>query len=180
MRLYTRTGDAGETGLIGGARISKASLRIEAIGQVDELNALVGVARTHSHYFDMDSELAQIQNSLFDLGGELASPDGSFVAIRDAHAARLERSIDAMTNELEPLRQFILPGGTPLAASLHLCRTVCRRAERAVLALNAEKPVRSETLRYMNRLSDWFFAAARTANRLASVPDVPWSRTEVD
>lgn len=175
MRIYTKTGDSGTTGLVGGARVSKSDSRIAAIGDVDELNALIGVARTHGS--ELDTELQRIQNWLFDLGAELATPAESKFAnetIVGEHARVLEESIDSMNEILSPLKNFILPGGTPVAASLHHARTVCRRAERSVIAFG---DVRPELNRFLNRLSDWLFVAARFENRVRG--DVLWSKSEI-
>lgn len=181
MKIYTKTGDAGQTGLLGGARVDKDSLRISAIGDVDELNAALGVARTFGGDDFLDVELGRAQALLFDLGGELASPPGGragYASLTEAHSIWLEASIDAMEGELAPLKNFILPGGSPLAAHLHLARAVCRRAERAVISLDRAEPVREEARIFLNRLSDWLFVAARTANRLSNVVDVDWKRSE--
>lgn len=179
MKIYTKTGDAGETGLLGGGRVPKDAPRIEAIGAVDELNAAIGVARCHGHGGIAD-ELAEIQARLFDLGSELAAPDpesaaGLSLISGEDHVA-LEEGMDRMTARLEPLRNFILPGGGPLAAHLHMARSVCRRAERRLLSLARVEPVRPEIQVYLNRLGDWLFTAARTANADAGVVDVKWSR----
>ncbi len=181
MKIYTKTGDAGETGLFGGARIAKHSLRIAAIGEVDELNACLGLARQHSGETELDESLGHIQAWLFDLGGELACPPGGKFDLHGIHSRQidyLETSIDRMTVALPELRNFILPGGSPLAAHLHLARGVCRRAERAMLALDESEPLRSDVKVFVNRLSDWLFTAARTANRLADVQDIAWTRYE--
>ncbi len=178
MKIYTRTGDSGTTGLIGGERIAKNSLRMTAIGDVDELNAAIGVARSHGAG-TLDLELAMVQNWLFDLGAELASPTEharQYKALSDVQVARLEESIDRQTSELEPLREFILPGGSLVGAALHLARCICRRAERSILELNAHQAVDADSLAFVNRLSDWLFVAARTANRLDGVMDVKWQR----
>lgn len=180
MRIYTKTGDTGETGLIGGDRIAKHSLRISAIGEVDELNATLGVARAHAPGSDLDGLLGAIQNKLFDLGAELATPTESRWAqdrILDSDVLALEQSIDEMTAALPELKNFILPVGAVLGAHLHLARSVCRRAERAVLRAAEEEGVRPQLLQYMNRLSDWLFVAARTANAHSGVEDVKWSAT---
>jgi cob(I)alamin adenosyltransferase len=169
-RIYTRTGDAGATRLATGAPVSKADLRVEAYGAVDETNACLGLARL-STTGDLDAILARIQNELFDLGADLSTPakadeaEGSVLRILDSQVARLEGEIDALNAELPPLASFVLPGGTPAAAALHLARTVCRRAEReAVRLVEAGEPVSGPAMRYLNRLSDLLFVAARFAN----------------
>lgn len=179
-RIYTKTGDAGETALGNGARVAKHSLRVVAYGTVDETNATVGLARLHAPA-DMDARLAMIQNDLFDLGADLCRPEmekdaeAEYPPLRmvEAQVARLEREIDTMNGELEPLRSFILPGGSPLAAHLHLCRTVSRRAERLTVELATMESVNEAAVKYLNRLSDWFFVAARIAND-AGRADVLW------
>lgn len=180
-KIYTRTGDAGDTALGNGTRVPKYADRVDAYGTVDELNSFVGMARLDAEDDDMDEALARIQNDLFDLGADLCRPEME----KDAEAeypplrivaeqvSRLEIEIDAMNAGLEPLRSFILPGGTPLAAELHVCRTVARRAERAAVALAAQEPVNDQAVRYLNRLSDWFFVAARVAND-GGMADVLW------
>lgn len=181
MKIYTRSGDDGTTGLYGGDRIEKTSERIVAIGEVDELNAVLGVARTHAEGSPLDGRLASLQSLLFDLGSELASPPGGkFVveAVQPHHVSALEAEIDEMMERLPPLKNFILPGGSSLAASLHLARAVCRRAERTVLCLDAQDSVRRESKELLNRLSDWLFAAARSANAERGIEDVPWKRSE--
>lgn len=181
MRIYTKTGDTGDTGLVGGTRIAKDSLRIQAIGDVDELNSAVGLARCHAKDDDLGKLLAQIQNWLFDLGAELATPvDSKFEnkAINEGHSQRLEESMDGQTHVLPPLRNFILPGGCELAARLHNARSVCRRAERSVIELYREEHIRSEIKVFLNRLSDWMFVSARTANVRAGVHDIAWSKPE--
>jgi len=179
LRIYTRTGDNGTTGLVGGARIAKNSLRMKAIGEVDELNAALGVARTFSIGHSLDEELKQIQSLLFDLGAELASPSSEWkiATLKGAHTQWLEGSMDRQTESLPPLKQFILPGGDALAAHLHLARTVSRRVERAVLDLHETDAVRDEVRWFLNRLADWLFVAARTANQSRNVPDVVWEKT---
>lgn len=170
-KIYTKTGDAGETSLGNGARVAKHSARVSAYGTVDETNATVGLARLHATG-DADAALARISNDLFDLGADLCTPDmendasAPYPRLRmiAAQVARLEQEIDAMNARLTPLRSFILPGGTALAAHLHLCRTVCRRAERLVVELAASEMVNPEAVKYLNRLSDWFFVAGRIAN----------------
>ncbi len=176
-RIYTRTGDAGDTALGDGTRVRKHALRVEAYGTVDELNSCVGLARLHASG-GVDAELAAIQNDLFDLGADLCRPEGGDAAstslrMADSQVDRLERGIDALTSQLEPLRSFVLPGGSALAAHLHLCRTVSRRAERLAVALSEQHQVNGAALRYLNRLSDWFFVAARMAND-GGKADVLW------
>src|SRR5258706_7780335 len=171
-RIYTRSGDAGSTRLATGETVSKADLRVETYGCVDETNACLGLARVHtSGAAQFDAMLARVQNELFDLGADLAQPakadeaEGSALRILDSQVARLEGEIDALNAELPPLASFVLPGGTPAAAALHLARTVCRRAERqAVRLVEAGEPVSGPALPYLNRLSDLLFVAARYAN----------------
>lgn len=176
-RIYTRTGDKGDTGLGTGKRVPKFDLRIEAYGTVDETNACVGVARLSSTG-DLDAMLARVQNDLFDLGADLCIPDdGSEIALKalrmkDAQVDRLEAEIDAMNSNLKPLTSFVLPGGTPAAAHLHIARTVCRRAERLIVRLAQSEPVGEAAVKYANRLSDFLFVAARLAN--LSQGDVLW------
>jgi len=179
MKIYTRTGDNGETGLFGGQRVRKDDLRVQAYGTVDECNAAIGVARASSSDPALDAVLAVVQNQLFVLGADLASPDESphIPRVTEEMTAFLEAQIDAMEAELIPLKQFILPGGTLMAAYLHLARTVCRRAERVTVTLAAEESVRAEILTYLNRLSDFLFVAARVANARAGLGDVPWQKS---
>ncbi len=179
-KIYTRTGDAGETALGNGSRVAKHSMRVTAYGTVDETNATAGLARLHATG-EMDAQLARIQNDLFDLGADLCRPEME----KDAEAEypplrmtsdqvdRLEAEIDAMNDALEPLRSFILPGGSPLAAHLHLCRTVSRRAERLCVELASTESVNEAAVKYLNRLSDWFFVASRIANNDGK-DDVLW------
>ena len=167
-KIYTRTGDAGTTRLATGQPVSKASLRVEAYGAVDEANACLGLARLHTEG-ELDAMLARVQNELFDLGADLATPpqEGETHALRmvQSQVERLEHEIDAMNAQLPPLASFILPGGTPAAAHLHLARTVARRAERIAVALvETGESVGPEAMRYLNRLSDFLFVAARYAN----------------
>jgi cob(I)alamin adenosyltransferase len=183
-RIYTRTGDTGDTALFGSGRVRKDDLRVEAFGTIDELNAALGLARAElarggAAPVDLDRLLASLQNRLFDLGAELASrtvPDPASRAhlVSDEHVADLEAAIDRHEALLEPLRAFVLPGGAPAAAALHVARCVCRRAERRIVHLAAEQPVRGEVLRYVNRLSDLLFVLARAVNRANRVPDVTW------
>jgi cob(I)alamin adenosyltransferase len=179
MKIYTKTGDRGQTALFGGARVSKASLRVSAYGDVDELNSHLGVVCAHCTDAALGTRLREIQAELFSLGAELAkNPDKDVdlgvPGIADPEIERLEHDIDTFENELAPLKTFILPGGTPAAAFLHVARTACRRAERATVLLIDAEPVRAELLRYLNRLSDLLFVMARVANHRASVADVPW------
>lgn len=179
-RIYTRTGDAGDTALGNGVRVPKDALRVESYGTVDETNATLGLARLHASGV-LDAALARIQNDLFDLGADLCRPDmerdheAGYTPLRmtDAQVDRLEAEIDAMNARLQPLRSFVLPGGSALAAHLHLCRTVSRRAERLTVALARAESVNPAALRYLNRLSDWFFVAARIANDDGAA-DVLW------
>jgi cob(I)alamin adenosyltransferase len=179
-KIYTKTGDAGETALGNGSRVAKHSLRVNAYGTVDETNATVGLARLHANG-DMDAQLAMIQNDLFDLGADLCRPDmekdkdAEYAPLRmtDAQVTRLENEIDAMNDVLSPLRSFILPGGSALAAHLHLCRTVSRRAERLSVELASVESVNQAGVKYLNRLSDWFFNASRIANNDGK-DDVLW------
>ncbi|MEQ3624480.1 MAG: cob(I)yrinic acid a,c-diamide adenosyltransferase [Celeribacter sp.] len=179
-KIYTRTGDSGQTALGDGQRVDKHALRVEAYGTVDETNATVGLARLHATG-EISARLAAIQNDLFDLGADMCRPDMERDAEADypplrmvaAQTARLEAEIDAMNADLAPLRSFVLPAGTPLAAHLHLCRTVSRRAERLAVALAGTEPVNPDAIRYLNRLSDWFFVASRAANA-ADAGDVLW------
>lgn len=184
-RIYTRTGDEGTTALGSGDRVAKHDLRIEAFGTVDEANAAIGIARRHTAadaLADLDAMLARIQNDLFDLGADLCVPDTGetpeFEPLRivAGQAERLEAEIDAMNEDLEPLRSFILPGGTDASAALHLARTIARRAERRMVELSAREgeQVGPEALKYINRLSDFLFVASRHANRKLEVGDVLW------
>jgi len=179
-KIYTRTGDKGETALSNGDRVAKHAPRVAAYGTVDETNAAVGMARLHAEG-ETDAALARIQNDLFDLGADLSNPDlegdesAEYPPLRvvETQVTRLEAEIDAMNASLEPLRSFVLPGGSALSAHLHLVRTVSRRAERLAVALAAEAPVNPAAIRYLNRLSDWCFVAARMAND-GGKADVLW------
>jgi cob(I)alamin adenosyltransferase len=170
-KIYTKTGDAGETALGNGARVAKHSMRVIAYGTVDETNAAVGMARQHAEG-EIDALLGMIQNDLFDLGADLCRPDmekdaeAEFPPLRvsDGQVTRLEAEIDTMNGKLQPLRSFILPGGSALAAHLHVCRTVSRRAERLAVELATMETVNPAAVKYLNRLSDWFFVASRIAN----------------
>ena len=178
MKIYTKTGDRGETSLFGGARVRKDDARIEAYGTVDELNSVIGVARAVWPASSSDGQLHAIQSDLFDIGAHLASPGSSRFAGPDGvRITALEQSIDAMEADLAPLKTFILPGGSLPASHLHVARTVCRRAERLVVALRDDDPATTASITYLNRLSDFLFVAARYANHVHAVPDVPWTRT---
>ena len=191
FKVYTRTGDRGDTGLFGGGRVGKDADRVDAYGEVDELNATIGVARAAASGLPegaasaplatMDGLLRDVQRDLFAIGALLATPDREKMRAQldkarlDApRIAELEAAIDAADEQLEPLRSFILPGGTPRAAALHVARTVCRRAERRVVHLRRETDVPDEVIVYLNRLSDLLFTLARLANRAAGVPDTAW------
>lgn len=178
MKIYTRTGDQGATGLWGGRRLSKADIRIQAYGTVDECNAVLGLARTCAPPARLDATLQAIQNQLFVLGSDLASEhdNAQVPRIGPAMVTALEDAIDQFEADLPPLTQFILPGGTPLAAQLHLARTVCRRAERLTVELQSHETLNPQTVIYLNRLSDWLFVAARWANFVAGKADVPWQK----
>jgi cob(I)alamin adenosyltransferase len=177
VKIYTRTGDAGETSLFGGARVPKNDARIEAYGTVDELNSFLGVARAAWPASPVDAQLAAAQSDLFEIGAHLASPGTSrFPGVDVARIEELEHGIDAMEAELAPLKSFILPGGSLAASQLHIARVVCRRAERLVVALGDESAATKSSIAYLNRLSDYLFVAARFANHRFGVDDVPWSR----
>jgi cob(I)alamin adenosyltransferase len=180
MKVYTKTGDAGETGLFGGARVPKDDPRVEAYGSVDELNAVVGLARSFEMSTEVNAMLELVQAELFVVGAELACAAGSEDKLRmplvDASAIeRLEREIDLLETRLTPLKSFILPAGASAAAALHLARTTCRRAERNLVTAGRSSPLRAELLTYLNRLGDFLFVVAREANRHAYVHDVPWN-----
>ena len=176
MKIYTKTGDAGETGLFGGPRVRKDDARIEAFGTVDELNSHLGVVRTHPAASGFDPLLRRVQCELFDLGAQPATPTRTTERITAGHVAALETEIDRHEATLEPLTCFILPTGTPLAAAIHVARTVCRRAERRVvsLAMQPETSIPANAIEYLNRLGDLLFVMARVANRRADVADDPW------
>jgi len=187
-RVYTRTGDGGDTALVGGKRIPKDALRIEAYGTVDELNALVGLDRTFNGdagagdaaRVRLEDVLQRLQNELFDLGSELATPpDGAYEGmfrVGEADVAALEHLMDECQKDLEPLRSFVLPGGGRTSAFLHQCRTVCRRAERIVLRLSREEDIGPWPLRYLNRLSDLFFVLSRWIAKHTGEPELLWER----
>lgn len=171
-KIYTKTGDAGRTSLGNGDRVSKHSLRVEAYGSVDETNSTVGLAKLYAEDTVLASKLSAIQNDLFDLGADLCRPNHEEdinavnppLRVSSNQVTRLENEIDHMNKTLEPLKSFILPGGSVLAAHLHLCRTVARRAERLTFALSEIESVNETAIKYLNRLSDWFFVASRISN----------------
>ena len=176
MKLYTKRGDDGSTGLIGDARVSKHDARVAAYGGVDEINAAIDMAISGCEDDETADVLRRIQSDLFALGAELATQQGRHpdTAIEDSQIVQLERWIDEACDEIEPLGSFILPGGCETAARLHLARTVCRRAERAAVTLSREQEVGPAALVYLNRLSDLLVALARRANHRAGIADVPW------
>jgi cob(I)alamin adenosyltransferase len=185
LKIYTKTGDKGETSLFGGERVSKDELRIEAYGTVDELNSVVGSARAFNDSAEMDDILGEIQYRLFVLGADLATPPGgrntSVPRISGRDVAFVEKKIDEIEAHLDPLKSFILPGGSKTASLLHLARTVCRRAERLVVSLRKRGETSEETVIYLNRLSDFLFVLARYANKTGKVAETLWNpRSESD
>ena len=180
-KIYTRTGDDGSTALVDGSRVSKDDLRVRAYGDVDELNSVIGIVRLHLQNQDLDATLSRIQNDLFDLGADLATPlpmagkaDSEYaLRIVDSQPTRLETDLDALNADLEPLTSFVLPGGSAPAAYLHQARTVCRRAERVTVALGKEVAINPHALTYLNRLSDFLFVASRWCNNQGAL-DVKW------
>jgi len=177
VKIYTRTGDSGETSLFGGARIAKHDPRIEAYGTTDELNSVIGVARAAWPSSPIDTQLHEIQSDLFEIGAYLASPGSNrFHGVAEPRIEALEKAIDAMEGELPQLTAFILPGGSMPAAQLHVARTVCRRAERRVIALGESSADMRTTITYLNRLSDYLFVAARFANLKHGISDTPWKQ----
>ena len=179
-RIYTKTGDAGETSLFGGGRVRKDDARVDAYGEVDELNAFIGVVRGHGPDAELDAMLQRIQDELFTVGSMLATPQDAkayamIPKVQPAWIEAMELAIDRFDDEIGPLTSFILPGGSPLAAALHYARTVCRRAERKLIALRMDGRVDGLPIVYLNRLSDLLFTMARVANKRAGVKDVPWN-----
>jgi len=178
VKIYTRTGDAGETSLFDGTRVRKDAPRVDAYGEVDELNAWLGLVRASGIDAALDAEIVQIQQDLFALGAQLADPADKIASrvtkavIGDAQVERLEQLIDRLESGVPPLRRFILAGGTPAGAALHVARTVCRRAERRMVAL--DPPADPVLIRYINRLSDLLFVAARAVNHRAGMPETEW------
>jgi len=177
MKIYTKTGDKGETGLLGGERIGKDSIRINAYGTVDECNSVLGIIRTYELDKELDGMLEHIQNRLFIVGADLATPGDKqpkIPRISKSEIKQLEKWIDRMEKSLPPLKNFILPGGARAGAFLHLARTICRRAERWSVALLRDEPAAATAAIYLNRLSDFLFVAARWANHQAEIPDIIW------
>jgi len=172
--ITTRTGDGGTTGLGDGSRVDKDCARIAALGDVDELNSMIGLIRAEALTETLDALFARIQNDLFDMGAELCIP--GHTALNEAHVGHLDESIKLYNADLEPLKEFILPGGTRAAALTHVARTICRRAERSVVMLNRSEPVNKPVRQYLNRLSDLCFVLARVLNRAGGKTDVLWGR----
>lgn len=182
MKIYTRKGDRGETSLFGGKRTAKDSLRIEAYGSVDELNAVLGAVRALKPHHELDSILATVQNELFVLGADLATPKGKATKnvprIEEQHIVQLEQDIDRLEASLTPLRSFIVPGGSSIAVQLHIARTVCRRAERHLVRLSKKEKIGETPVKFLNRLSDLLFVLARYANKVDGVQEMPWKPSE--
>jgi cob(I)alamin adenosyltransferase len=177
MKIYTKKGDSGETSLFGGTRVPKSSLRIEAYGTVDELNSMIGLAASYSLSPKGTIWVKRVQEFLFILGADLATPPSSDTRIDrigEKEIKTLEQAIDEMEEELEPLKNFILPGGAHAGATLHVARTVCRRAERASVACGEEENISDDTVKFLNRLSDFLFVLARYENKYASTPEETW------
>lgn len=179
LKIFTKTGDSGETSLFGGKRVSKDTLRIEAYGTVDELNAVLGMCRSFNTVQEIDGILQLLQDRLFTLGADLATPDSvnsqAIKRIQSSDAEDLEQAIDHISGKIEPLKNFIHPGGNRPAAVIHYARTVCRRAERHVVRLAHEEEINKQVVVYLNRLSDLLFVLARYVNALSSTPEVPWN-----
>ena len=181
MKLYTKTGDKGKTGLFGGQRVPKDSLRLETYGTIDELNSVVGIVRTYTEQQELDDMYKRIQHELFNLGSDLATPFGSKFEdkvnrIKEFHVLELEKNIDELQAGAPEFRNFILPGGSKAGAYLHLARTVCRRAERHCVTLQNNENIGTWAQKYLNRLSDFFFIASRYANMKDGVADVEWEK----
>ncbi len=177
MKIYTKTGDSGQTSLFGGGRVPKTALRIEAYGTVDELNSTLGLARSLGISTESDGILDEVQNDLFVLGSDLATPPDSKASVGRidlSHIEKLEKWIDELDEKLEPLRYFILPGGKPAAAAIQVARTVCRRAERRTLSAAEENEISNHCIVYLNRLSDFLFVLGRYENKLAGVNETKW------
>jgi len=171
-RIYTRTGDSGTTGMADGSRVAKDSLRMQAIGEVDELNSMLGIVINRCAAGEVKENLITIQHDLFNLGGQLAMPD--YEMLQQARIEWLEQTLDAMNGELTPLKEFILPGGAEPASYCHLARAICRRAERALVSLSQAETTKAELAAYINRLSDWLFVAARYLNKQQGEQEVYW------
>lgn len=171
-KIYTRTGDDGTTGLGDGSRINKDSLRVEAMGDLDELNSIIGIMLTESMPKNLEAILTNIQHDLFNVGGEICIP--GYIILQQSRVTDLEKSIDLLNEHLDPLKEFILPGGTKAAAYCHLARTVCRRAERKLVELHRNEKVTDISLQYLNRLSDLLFVMCRSINKEAGIADVLW------
>ena len=179
MKIYTKTGDDGSTGLFGGPRVAKDDLRIESYGTVDELNSLIGIVHSKTSCEQIEQILNEIRRDLFSVGATLASPDPEKMGtqlITQENISAIEKSIDQLETKLPPLTSFILPGGSETAAFLHQARTVCRRAERRVVTLAGSVPISDSLIKYLNRLSDLLFVLARFANHEAGIPDIPWQK----
>ena len=180
MKIYTRTGDSGQTSLYHGGRVDKDSQRVTAYGSVDELNSHIGWLRAHGLPDDQDKALYRVQNDLFRIGSDLATPEeavsdeGNISRLPDDAELFMEEAIDKMDEELEPLNHFIIPGGTPPAVALHVNRSICRRAEREVIRLSHDEPVNPNIIKYLNRLSDLLFVMARFMNKQLGLPDIKW------
>lgn len=179
MKIYTKTGDKGETSLFGGQRVPKDALRIEAYGTIDELNSALGIVLAENADKRIAQILTNIQNRLFDLGADLATPRGltakSVKRVERKDTQLLEKAIDSLEPRLQPLRSFVIPGGSPVAARIHYARTICRRAERAVIRLSRNEDIGDGITPYLNRLSDLLFVLARYANHMAGVPEIKWT-----
>ena len=180
MKIYTRTGDTGNTSLFGGQRVPKDALRIDAYGTVDELNSALGAVLSDVSDAELKKVISRIQNTLFEVGADLATPRSieqkNVRRIKPEDAKELESVIDTIEQRLEPLTSFVLPGGSKAGSGLHVARTVCRRAERAVVRLSREEEIGEAILVYLNRLSDLLFVLARWSNKMANIPEIPWNK----
>jgi cob(I)alamin adenosyltransferase len=182
MKIYTKSGDQGETGLFGGKRVSKGSLRIDSYGTIDELNSFIGVAIVETKNEEIIKLLQKLQNQLFEVGSDLASPDDdkaekfNILRIPEKYYEDIEKQIDYFDDQLEPLRNFILPGGSKGAAYLHVCRTIARRAERLITLLSVTEKVNGNIIIFLNRLSDLFFVLARFENMKSAIKDIKWEK----
>lgn len=177
-KIYTKTGDAGETALRGSARVPKNHVRIEACGTVDEANAIIGVVVSNLNDASYRSDLQEIQSKLFEIGASLADPETELTTLTDADVVKMEKNIDSLAENLPPLTHFILPGGTEVAAHIHLARTIVRRAERRAITVNQQQSVAPQTIRYLNRLSDYLFTLARCINQEYGVNEKQWSLSQ--